>query len=55
MLAQAKRILASELMYTRDMEEQEAGALLEGLLDERADDWPAPAPSSAVQQPRVTG
>lgn len=34
MFGRAKKILASELMYARDMEEQEALEFLEGLLDE---------------------
>ena len=34
MFGRAKKILASELMYARDMEEQEALDFLEGLLEE---------------------
>ena len=34
MFGRAKKILASELMYARDMEEQEALEFLEGLLEE---------------------
>lgn len=36
MYGRAKKILASELMYARDMEEEEATEFLEGLLDEIA-------------------
>jgi CarD family transcriptional regulator len=36
MFGRAKKILASELMYARDMEEEEANEFLDGLLDEVA-------------------
>jgi CarD family transcriptional regulator len=38
MYSRAKKILASELMYARDMGEDEATEFLEGLLDEIAQD-----------------
>ena len=38
MYSRAKKILASELMYARDMGEDEATEFLEGLLDEVAQD-----------------
>jgi len=34
MLAEAKKILASELMYARDMDDQDAGVFLDDLLQE---------------------
>jgi CarD family transcriptional regulator len=37
MFGRAKKILASELMYARDMEEQEATDFLENLLEEIGD------------------
>ena len=52
MLAKAKRILASELMYARDLSEDEAVAFLEDVLgdvraDERTCGEDAPQPAAA--------
>ena len=51
MLTKAKKILASEFMYARDLSEDEAGAFLEDVLDDIpangqdiADPTPEPAP-----------
>ena len=53
MFSKAKKILASELMYARDVSEDDAAAFLDGVLDDivvdasaAADDTPKSAPAS---------
>ena len=46
MLAQAKKILASELMYARALSEDEAMAFLEEVLEDVRADQPAPSDDS---------
>jgi CarD family transcriptional regulator len=53
MFGRAKKILASELMYARDMEEQEAVDFLENLLEDigrRRTDSPATGAEALVEQ-----
>ncbi len=51
LFTKAKRILASEFMYARDLDEDEAMAFLEGVLDDVPAGGPAPADGIPVSAP----
>src|ERR1041385_6811699 len=54
MYVKAKKILASELMYAKNMSEEEALEWLETTLTEGAKQSPAPAPKKAVAAKAAT-